>query len=243
MKTKSKLSFQKGNAKLTKDIYTFSLPAGYTCPGALKCLAKADRTTGKMSHGPQQEFVCFAAVAEAARPSVRKSRWDNFELLKAAATREGMAQLIAASLPKKAEIVRIHVSGDYFSEAYFLAWMDVARARRDVRFYSYTQSVNLWRRLQAFIPDNLVLTASLGGRYDASTGGLKTAKVVFAEEQAAALGLEIDHDDTHAYDGDESFALLLHGNQRKGTAAAFAIRELRKAGITGYSKKKLAATT
>ena len=89
----------------------------------------------------------------------------------------------------------------------------------------------------------MILTASLGGRYDASTGGLKTAKVVFAEEQAAALGLEIDHDDTHAYDGDESFALLLHGNQRKGTPAASALRELRTAGITGYSKKKLAATT
>jgi hypothetical protein len=203
----------------------------------------ADRTSGKLTHGPHQQFVCFAAQAEAMYPSVRTSRWGNFELLKAAKTREGMAQLIAASLPKKAKIVRVHVSGDYFSEAYFLAWMDVARVRPDVRFYSYTKSINTWRRLQEFIPDNLILTASLGGRYDASTGGLKTAKVVFAEEQAAALGLEIDHDDTHAYNGDESFALLLHGQQRKGSAAAYAIRELRKAGITGYSKAKLAATT
>lgn len=243
MTSKSKLSFQKGNAKLTKEIYTFSLPAGYTCPGALNCLAMADRKTGRMTHGPQQQFVCFAAQAEAMYPSVRLSRWGNFELLKAAKTREGMAELILTSLPAKAKIVRVHVSGDYFNEAYFLAWMDVARARPDVRFYSYTKSVNLWRRLQEFIPDNLILTASLGGRYDASTGGLKTAKVVFAEEQAAALGLEIDHDDTHAYAGDESFALLIHGQQRKGTAAASAIRELRAAGVTGYSKAKLAATT
>jgi hypothetical protein len=203
----------------------------------------ADRTSGKLTHGPHQQFVCFAAQAEAIYPSVRTSRWGNFELLKAVKTREGMAQLIAASLPKKAKIVRIHVSGDYFSEAYFLAWMDVARVRPDVRFYSYTKSIHFWRRLQEFIPDNLILTASLGGRHDASTGGLKTAKVVFAEEQAAALGLEIDHDDTHAYDGGESFALLLHGQQRKGSDAAYALRELRKAGITGYSKAKLAATT
>lgn len=243
MKSKSKLSFQKGNAKLTKEIQTFSLPAGYTCPGALNCLTMADRKTGKMTHGPQQQFVCFAAQAEAMYPSVRDSRWGNFELLKAAKTREGMAQLIASSLPKKAKIVRIHVSGDYFNESYFLAWTDVARVRPDVRFYSYTKSVHYWRRYQEFIPDNMILTASLGGRYDASTDGLKTVKVVFAEEQAAALGLEIDHDDTHAYDGDESFALLLHGNQRKGTPAASALRELRAAGITGYSKKKLATTT
>ena len=65
MKSKSKLSFQKGNAKLTKEIRTFSLPAGYTCPGALNCLTMADRETGKMTHGPQQQFVCFAAQAEA----------------------------------------------------------------------------------------------------------------------------------------------------------------------------------
>ena len=42
MKNKNLLSFQKGNAKLTPDTLTFSMPAGRTCSiGADKCLSMA----------------------------------------------------------------------------------------------------------------------------------------------------------------------------------------------------------
>ena len=55
--------------------------------------------------------------------------------------------------------------------------------------------------------------------------------------QAKELGLEIDHDDTHAYKGDVSFALLIHGSQPKGSEASNALQELKKEGWTGYTKK------
>ena len=86
------------------------------------------------------------------------------------------------------------------------------------------------------IPSNLILTASEGGKFDSRIGSMKRATVVYSEEQAAALGLEIDHDDSHAYDGQESFALLLHGMQQKGTPAAKALSALKLQGIGGYSK-------
>ena len=60
---------------------------------------------------------------------------------------------------------------------------------------------------------------------------LKYARVVFSEEEAAKLGLEIDHDDSHAYGGDESFALLIHGTQPSGSMAAKAKNKLVTAGI------------
>src|SRR4029077_12086494 len=116
------LKFGKGNAKLDKQIATFSLPAGYTCPGASACLARANRITGKVTDGPLAQFRCFAASAEAAYSNVRESRWHNFDLLKGK-TREQMRALILASLPDTT-IIRIHVSGDYFNEAYFGAWID-----------------------------------------------------------------------------------------------------------------------
>jgi hypothetical protein len=50
--------------------------------------------------------------------------------------------------------------------------------------------------------------------------GLKSARVVYSHAEAEALGLEIDHDDSHAYASDASFALLIHGTQPKGTKAA-----------------------
>jgi hypothetical protein len=208
------LKFGRGNAKLDKEIATFSLPAGYSCPGASACLARADRASGKITDGPLSQFRCFAATAESAYRNVRESRWHNFELLKGK-TRDEMSSLILASLPDN-QIIRIHVSGDFFNESYFGAWIDVAHARPGTKFYAYTKSIPMWKALASSIPANLILTASEGGKYDAQIGAFKTAKVVFSEEQAAALGLDIDHDDSHAYDGQESFALLLHGTQAKG---------------------------
>jgi Gene product 88 len=230
------LSFGKGNAKLAKDIVTFSLPAGWTCPGASACLAKADRVTGKLTDGYYQTFRCFAASAEAMYQNVRDSRWQNFDALKGLG-RTDTYNLIMANLPTKAKIVRIHVSGDFFSEAYFLAWCDVARSNPETTFYAYTKSIHFWQRNVSEVPLNLILTASEGGKFDSQINGFKRATVVYSEEQAAALNLQIDHDDSHAYAGKESFALLLHGTQAKGTVAAKALSALRAEGKGGYSRK------
>jgi len=63
--------------------------------------------------------------------------------------------------------------------------------------------------------------------------------VVFSEAEAEKLGLEIDHDDSHAARPslrDQDFALLIHGTQPKGTAAATALKELKGKG--SYSRKR-----
>jgi Gene product 88 len=234
----SKLKFGRGNAKLASEIYTFSLPAGHSCPGALQCLAKTDPETGKLQDGPCQSFRCFAATDEARFPSVRRSRWHNFDLLRNKG-QKGMCTLILASLPIDAKLVRLHVSGDFFSDAYFLAWMDVAAAKPETLFYTYTKSLPIWLRHRASIPPNFKLTASEGGKHDdlIESEALKFAKVVFSIEEAQELGLDIDHDDSHAYVSNKSFALLLHGKQRKETPAAKAMSALRSAGYNGYSQK------
>ena len=91
------LKFGFENAKL-KGIWHFSLPSGWTCPAATVCLTKADRTTGKISDGKQQEYRCYAAMDEARYPSVRKARWHNFDLLKNL-SKDEMVELICDSLP------------------------------------------------------------------------------------------------------------------------------------------------
>lgn len=226
------LKFQQGNAKLGKNIYTFSLPAGHSCPFANDCLSKADKLTGKLTDGPNTQFRCFAASAEAVYPNVRIARWHNFDLLKKLNSNEG-TDLILASLPKKANIVRIHVSGDFFNESYFLAWLQVAKLRPNVLFYAYTKSLIYWVNYIKDIPSNLVLNASEGGKLDAQIleHGLKFAKVVYSPEQAQELGLLIDHTDEAAYKTKESFALLIHGQQPKGSKASQSIKELKARNI------------
>ena len=48
------------------------------------------------------------------------------------------------------------------------------------------------------------------------------------------MGKEIDHDDSHAYSKGDSFALLLHGVQKKDAKASAALRILKNNKIGGY---------
>lgn len=226
------LKFGLGNSKLGRHIYTFTLPSGYTCPGARDCMAKANRQTGKVTDGPNQAFRCFAVSSESRFQNVRALAWHNFDLLKECESQADMGDLILASLPREAKIVRVHIGGDFYCERYFKAWMHVARCRPTVRFYAYTKSPNYWKDNESHVPSNFRLTASEGGKF--STAGFKTSKVVFSIEEAAALGLRIDHDDSHAYDGEDSFALLIHGMQPAGSSAGRAVRQL--AGVGSYSR-------
>jgi len=234
---KNLLKFGEPNAKLKKmlkklslKLKTFTLPAGHTCPGANECLSRADRITGKIKDGPNTLFRCFAASAEAVYPSLRKMVWHNFDLLIAALKKGGVkvcADLIHNSLPEKFDIMRVHVGGDYFSVVYLQAWIEVAKRNPEKIFYSYSKSLPMFAEFA--LPENLVLTASRGGKYDEliDLHGWKEALVVYSEEEAEERGLEIDHDDTHAAFGKENFALLIHGTQPKGSAAGKALQKIK----------------
>ena len=244
MKMMDKLKFGDPNAKLKKMIKkvglvlkTFTLPAGHTCPAAKDCFSRADRETGKVTDGPDTVFRCFMASAEARSPSLRKLVWHNLELIKEALKRDAQAgfenmphtsQLINKSLPKKFDIMRVHVGGDYFNKEYLQAWIEVAKLNPDKVFYSYSKSLHLFK--QFALPENLVLTASRGGKHDdlIDLHGWKEALVVYSEEEAAERGLEIDHDDTHAAFGEENFALLIHGTQPAGSMASQALQAIKR---------------
>ena len=231
------LKFKDANGKLKKmakklgvKLKTFTLPSGYTCPGAKDCLAFADRKTGKITDGEDTEFRCFMASLEATFPSLREMVWNNLTLIRKALKNgvDACADLICESLPKKFDVMRVHVGGDYFSREYFMAWCEVAKRNPDKVFYSYSKSLVVIAGIPK--PDNLVLTASRGGKYDDLIDrlGWKEAVVVFSEQEAKDKGLEIDHDDTHAAFGKENFALLLQGSQPMESAASEALKQIKK---------------
>lgn len=237
-----KLIFGKGNAKLDREVLTFSLPSGYTCPGAQDCLSRANKKTGKITDGPETQFRCFSASQEALLPIVRKARWKNHDLLKSAAKKGGkhIVDLIGNSLPSNPAKVRIHVAGDFFSQLYFDSWIKVATQFPHTLFYGYTKSLPYWISRLPLIPANFVLTASVGGKFDTwiDEYNLKNARVVYSVQEAADLGLPIDHDDSCAMNvKPKAFALLLHGTQPAGSAAVQALTLLKRDGEYGYGKK------
>ena len=251
------LLFSTGNAKLGKRLI-FSLPAGYTCPNAGHCKTFADRVTGKIHDLPQSdnalglEFRCFAAMSEARSKNCRSARWHNWDILKGILYADGqtpetaiqiIADTLVANIDKKPsyDLCRVHESGDFWSEIYFLAWLEVARRKPHIRFYAYTKQLQFWLNNQDVIPSNFFLTASVGGNLDPllerySHVFTRIAHVVYTEQQAIDQGLEIDHDDSHCF-GDKPFALLVHSVQRAGSDASKALSQRKREGSwTGYRK-------
>jgi hypothetical protein len=252
------LSISKPNSKIP--FYNLNLPAGYTCPFADKCLSKADRETGKIKEGEkgEDEYRCYAASQEAVYSNTRNQRHNNFDLLLSKKTSDEMADLIVdsiqAEIPMREKIFRIHSSGDFFNLQYLQAWIKVAERMPNIKFYAYTKSIPYWVALKDQIPNNLILTASLGSKHDKliMDNNLKYSVVVFSNEEAENYvlpkywqeklgrekGLVVDHDDHMAYENNEPFALLIHGVQPKGTVAAAALKKLGGiGGISSYSKK------
>jgi len=228
-----------------RTVYSFDLLSGHSCPFAHDCRSKAVVGGDGRRHiedGPHTRFRCFSASQEVQYTNVFNVRAGNFENLRGLTTEQIVERLIDA-MPDALGICRIHVAGDMFSEAYFLAWLEVARRNPDRLFYAYTKSLPYWTNNRAAVEatPNLVLTASRAGRCDSmiEEHGLRSVRVCFNESEAG--GLPIDHDDSHAACPSlrhDDFALLLHGTQPKGTDAAEALKALRKDGVKhSYSRK------
>jgi hypothetical protein len=242
--------FGEGNAKLPDSTLTFALPSGFTCPGALQCLAKADRITGKITDGPHQLFRCHEASAECRFTTVRKARWRNFELiapLKSAPMAELLMAGISAARTHKSTHVRWFTGGDCYSTALRDAIIACSSATPELIHYLYTKNLLIFLEESPapsgpmLLPANLRVTASWGGKFDyLLEAGLfpRTARVVNYPEEAAALGLEIDYTDQLAWQDEPShFCHLSHGGQAPNSEAGNAIRSRRRAGeFSGYGR-------
>ena len=236
------LKFVTGNAKLSKDTAIFNIPAGWTCPQAKDCKAKVSPDTGKLIQFEGAKFRCYACNSELISPQARKMRWSNFNALTNKGTVEGIAMLIENAIYQlkldKIKKVRIHESGDFFSQRYFDAWIEVAKLFPNVIFYAYTKSLDFWVNRINDIPANLFLTASKGGKLDKIIvkHNLKFAEVVLSSVEADKKGLIIDKDDSLMYTQNSPFAILIHGTQPAGSDAMKAVMTLRKAGVMGYTR-------
>jgi len=214
----------KAKQGIYRNVYSMSIPSGRaeTCPYADKCKAYVGSDGKLVSRDDYIDYRCYSASMEALYPAQLKQREHNFELLKACNNDvQELTNLINASIPIEAQIIRIHVGGDFYSQPYFDAWLNVAMLNREIRFYAYTKSLPFWvNRLDSIKLgefQNMELIASRGGTKDKliDKHQLKEAVVVYSEKEAKERNLEIDYTDYLACYGKESFALLIHGVQPK----------------------------
>ena len=114
-----------GNEKLGPSlIWSFSLPAGSTCPGKSELCWL---------------FACYAAKGHYRRNAVQAKYLRN---LRCTHEQSFIEDVTAEIRTWKIRVLRIHGSGDYYNLEYVQAWTEIARRNPQTRFYFYTRS---WR--------------------------------------------------------------------------------------------------
>jgi len=120
--------------------YSWSLPAVTTCPGAKVSMKRAGENA--VCH------ECYATAGFYNMPSTEKAQLARFGWIIETLAHDNGAEFIAAMVDMIRESVRAakvplfrgHDSGDFFAVAYVRAWIKIAQALPDVRFWFPTRS-------------------------------------------------------------------------------------------------------
>lgn len=209
MTIKTAIKFIFGNAKLLKGKYKivgFGIPADVdfidgsrkrnTCAGAKDCRS-----------------VCYAKQGMYLFSNVKAARNKALEQT----LRSDFVSLAIADLEKLSRkgfnVVRIHDSGDFYSQAYLDKWHAIARALPNLVFYAYTKSLNL--DLWTGKPDNFRLIQSLGGRWDRKIDLAKPHSRIFTDHDVRIANGYVDGNvsDEPAIEGEVKIGLVYHGTR------------------------------
>ena len=128
MKLKDIKYLQLGNRKLPITTAIFNLPSKVTCPGKTALCSK----------------VCYATKAERMYKQVIPFRTKNLTLSQQEIFIEVITNEIETLVEKKKlKTVRIHESGDFYSQKYLDKWLVIANKFPKIIFYAYTKSWHL----------------------------------------------------------------------------------------------------
>ena len=142
-----------GNQKLDRRVLIFNLPPIKSCPNNKSC-----------------KDTCYAVPFYRQYPDVWERYDANFEMAKTDLGR--LSRYIVRQIREKKEsraglvAVRVHSSGDFFSQDYLNMWATIARELPDVKFYAYTKADKVldFRPLDE-LPNFNVIRSFINGRF------------------------------------------------------------------------------
>lgn len=201
-KAKPFLKWSFGNEKLAKlDTVSFNLPAFLARDGFKVCpMAGACAT------------LCYARQGRYIMPSVQDAREHNLAIV-----RGPMADFVRMAIADlagiKNKIVRVHDSGDFFSQDYLSAWFAIASAYPNKKFYAYTKSLHLDRETGR--PANFQIVQSMGGIMDSAIDTGKSHARIFAThaDRKRAGYVDGNVNDGPAIAGKRAIGLVYHGTR------------------------------
>ncbi len=139
---------KKTSKELGLRVFNFGIPAYKSASGKLTC-PMADSCV-KFCYAKKGAYI-WSNVKPAFEKRYQLSKTDKF-----------VEAMNAEIRKKKPDYVRVHDSGDYYSRAYLKKWIDIANSNPNVRFYSYTNMVDMM--LKTSLPDNYDIIFSDSGK-------------------------------------------------------------------------------
>ena len=139
---------KKTSKELGLRVFNFGIPAYKSASGKLTC-PMADSCVK----------FCYAKKGAYIWSNVKPAFENRYQLSK---TNDFVEAMNAEIRKKKPDYVRVHDSGDYYSTAYLNKWIEIAIHNPDVRFYSYTNMIDMM--IKASLPDNYDIIFSDSGK-------------------------------------------------------------------------------
>lgn len=198
---KYNLKWSFGNSKLAKtDTVSFNIPAFRSADGFATCPKAGACAT-----------LCYARQGYYVMPQVAATREFNLGIVRG--DLEKFKTLALEDLKKiKNTSVRVHDSGDFFSQEYLDAWFQIAKSFPEKKFYAYTKSLHLDRSKS---PDNFQIVQSVGGLMDAEINTGESHSRIFSTHYQRKKAGYVDGNinDQPAIDGAIRIGLVYHGSK------------------------------
>lgn len=137
--------------KVGLNIFNFSIPAYKSKTGKLTC-PFADSCV-KYCYAQKGNYKRFPKIGELMEQRYQLTKQTIF-----------IASMNIEIKKKKADAIRIHDSGDFYSKEYLQKWISIANDNPKVKFYAYTKSIPLF--IGKELPNNMDIIFSTGSKKD-----------------------------------------------------------------------------
>lgn len=187
--------------KVGLNIFNFSIPAYKSASGKLTC-PFADSCV-KYCYAQKGNYKRFPKIGELMEQRYLLSKQSIF-----------VASMNIEIKKKKADAIRIHDSGDFYSKEYLDKWVTIAKDNPKVKFYAYTKSIPLF--LGKELPSNMDIIFSTGSKKDELINfeTHRHAKIFNSQEELQEAGYinasKIDFYATKFHSSNKKVGLIYH---------------------------------
>lgn len=177
----NKITLLTQNSKIKKTskllgvrLFNFGIPAYKSASGKLTCPMAKDCVK-----------FCYAKKGAYQWSNVQPAFEKRYELSK---TDDFVNAIHTDINRKKADYIRVHDSGDYYSREYMFKWFEIAKMNPDKKFYSYTNMVSMVKNVK--VPDNFDFIFSDSGKQvdKININKDRHTKIFDSEEELLAAG-------------------------------------------------------